>query len=533
MEWKKKVTFIALILLLSFQALAAAFSVYSIKKKGAEDISQFREEETQKIKRNLRSHVDVAYSVIDAYYKMSTDREFLEINYGARLKNIIDVAEGILKSKADMAKTGLITASEAKAQALAELRNIRYGGGTGYVWVNDAELPDTRILMHPIDASLQGIVNRKEQRWYCALGKGRFLFDAFIEVCKAKGEGFVDYVWDKPAKDGVMHGVPKLSYVRLFKEWGWIIGTGIYVDDAILDGIELSKATVRQMRYDGGVGYFWINDTAKPTPRMVMHPTIPSLDGKVLDDPKFNCALGKGKNLFEAFVEVAEKNGDGFVDYLWPKPTKEGLTEEMPKLSYVRLYEPLGWVVGSGVYIDDVEKAIVTKGKSINRQVSGLIIKIFFFSLFACAMTYLALKHFINRYADSHLPAASSAPEHTAEQGTAPEGPKESADEMSDGPSSEIVAVARDICKLIVSEQTKLLAFNAAAMGAAMKNGTDRDTGSLHAEVRDLAAQILKSTEGMRSEVKELRDTVTENSARLDDINNTLNKMRGADKETA
>ncbi len=127
---------------------------------------------------------------------------------------------------------------------------------------------------------------------------------------------------------------------------------------------------IKRIRYDDGVGYLWINDIRRPVPRMIMHPTIPGLDGKILDDPKFNCAEGVQKNLFTAFVDVCLEKGEGFVDYLWPKPTREGLTAEQPKLSYVTLFEPWNWVIGTGVYIDDIEhykterfKAVLTELK--------------------------------------------------------------------------------------------------------------------------------------------------------------------------
>lgn len=112
---------------------------------------------------------------------------------------------------------------------------------------------------------------------------------------------------------------------------------------------------IERLRYDDGVGYVWINDLGRPIPRMIMHPTMPELDGQVLDDPKFDCALGQRKNLFQAFVEVSLADGQGFVDYLWPKPSADGLTAEQPKLSHVRLFRPWGWVVGTGLYIDDIE----------------------------------------------------------------------------------------------------------------------------------------------------------------------------------
>jgi two-component sensor histidine kinase len=122
-------------------------------------------------------------------------------------------------------------------------------------------------------------------------------------------------------------------------------------DEAKRTVIEL----IETLRYDNGVGYVWINDTRRPLPRMIVHPTIPQLNGKILDDPAFNCALHRRQNLFQAMVDVSLADGQGFVDYLWPKPMDGGLTVEQPKISYVRLFKPWNWVVGTGVYIDDIE----------------------------------------------------------------------------------------------------------------------------------------------------------------------------------
>ena len=62
--------------------------------------------------------------------------------------------------------------------------------------------------------------------------------------------------------------------------------------------IPLASKQIEQLRYDSGTGYFWINDTGVPIPKMVMHPTVPALNGQILDNPKFNCAPGSGKKPF-------------------------------------------------------------------------------------------------------------------------------------------------------------------------------------------------------------------------------------------
>jgi methyl-accepting chemotaxis protein len=130
--------------------------------------------------------------------------------------------------------------------------------------------------------------------------------------------------------------------------------------------------TIKALRYEEKE-YFWLNDLGKPFPTMIMHPTVSSLDGKVLDAEKFNCATsqsfgdnaepietGGKKNLFVAFVEVVEKSGKGYVTYNWPKPNAGGgVSEELyPKLSYVKKFEPWGWMIGSGIYVDDVDAMI-------------------------------------------------------------------------------------------------------------------------------------------------------------------------------
>jgi methyl-accepting chemotaxis protein len=109
--------------------------------------------------------------------------------------------------------------------------------------------------------------------------------------------------------------------------------------------------TLKRVRYEERE-YFWVNDLS---PRMVMHPTRPELDGKDLSsetDPD-------GKRLFVEFTRAARAAGAGYVNYLWPKP---GSSVPVRKVSYVKLFEPWGWVVGSGLYLDDLDQAARDEG---------------------------------------------------------------------------------------------------------------------------------------------------------------------------
>lgn len=109
-----------------------------------------------------------------------------------------------------------------------------------------------------------------------------------------------------------------------------------------------AMTAIRDMRYDK-IEYFWINDL---NDIMVMHPYKPELDGKKLDKIKD----ANGKLLFLEFNKVVRAQGAGFVDYLWPKPGAAN-NDGVPKISYVAGFQPWGWVIGSGIYIDDVDAA--------------------------------------------------------------------------------------------------------------------------------------------------------------------------------
>jgi methyl-accepting chemotaxis protein len=138
-----------------------------------------------------------------------------------KMLNTVDqvkAAEGIAKSYYDKSRGGMPEA-EAKAAAAAEIGKIRYSGGE-YLWINDM---GPRMVMHPIKPDLNGkdLSGNKDPT-------GKALFMEMVQTVKASHAGYVDYLWPKP---GATDPVPKRSYVQGFEPWGWVIGSGVYVDD--------------------------------------------------------------------------------------------------------------------------------------------------------------------------------------------------------------------------------------------------------------------------------------------------------------
>ncbi len=150
----------------------------------------------------------------------------MEADMMARKREMIhqltESALSALQVYAGKERSGQLTRAQAQALAVEHLRHIRYGPERkDYFWINDMH---PVLIMHPYRTDLEG----KDISTFADPG-GKRLFVAFVETVKNQGAGFVDYQWQW--KDDPHRVVPKISYVKGFAPWNWIVGTGIYVED--------------------------------------------------------------------------------------------------------------------------------------------------------------------------------------------------------------------------------------------------------------------------------------------------------------
>jgi diguanylate cyclase (GGDEF)-like protein len=136
----------------------------------------------------------------------------------------------------------------------------------------------------------------------------------------------------------------------------------------------------------GKTGYFWINGGSG---ELLMQPYAPERVGI----NQIDWTDANGKYIFREFINKA-KSGGGWVSYSWPKP---GSKDEYPKISYVSYFEPWDWVLGTGVYLDDMQKSIFR----VVAKASGILFAVFlvfvagavaFINIFVSQLENLAIR---------------------------------------------------------------------------------------------------------------------------------------------
>jgi len=138
------------------------------------------------------------------------------------VKEATKIAFSVLEDFNNRYEKGSISKETVQHAALEVINNLRYGKeNKDYFWITD--LKPTMIL-HPYIPSLK---NKDLSQYEDKVGNK--LFVQSVQIAKEKGEGFLNYYWQW--MDDSTHVVEKISFVKIFKPWNWIIGSGIYVED--------------------------------------------------------------------------------------------------------------------------------------------------------------------------------------------------------------------------------------------------------------------------------------------------------------
>jgi methyl-accepting chemotaxis protein len=140
------------------------------------------------------------------------------------VKHSVEMAHSLAAHYQSLAANAKMSEGDAKQAAIAAIKTLRYGDGD-YVWINNLQ---PAMVMHPIKPDMDGqdLSTTKDSN-------GKLLFTDMVETVKKSGDGYAFYMWAKPGSE---NPVPTVSYVKLLKDWGWVIGSGVSIDtiDALM-----------------------------------------------------------------------------------------------------------------------------------------------------------------------------------------------------------------------------------------------------------------------------------------------------------
>ncbi len=170
----------------------------------------------------------------------------------AKLKNLVELSYSLVNKEYEDFKSGKISEKEAKTRAAEAIKALRYSGDN-YIWINDDTNPYPKMIMHPMSLSLNGkVLDSNNYNKVISLEFGdnsaktievsnKNLFVSTVEVTNESDSGYIKYLWAKSSSSELYE---KLSYVKKFNEWGWILGSGIYIDDVMNQFMQTAKKVI-------------------------------------------------------------------------------------------------------------------------------------------------------------------------------------------------------------------------------------------------------------------------------------------------
>jgi PAS domain S-box-containing protein len=224
------------------------------------------------------------------------------------------------------------SSAELEAMVRETLRPIRFNNGRGYFFATRLDGVE-QLCATCTNLENTDLTNLQDTR-------GAYVIRDMIEVVRKDGEGYYSYTWGKPDAPGKAYA--KISFVKLFEPFQWFFGTGEYLGDVEEDLQQEALQWIQNIRYEKD-GYIFAGRWDGT-----------SLSGPAIGRNMYEVTDLNGVKIVQEMIN-ASRNGGGFVEYVMPK--LEGQRPE-PKISYAEGVPEWQWYIGTGLYIDDIERDI-------------------------------------------------------------------------------------------------------------------------------------------------------------------------------
>lgn len=326
--------------------LVGAYWIFNEYCRYEHDVTMMKANYMRDQKRLIKSEVDQVVANIN-YYKQHREpllREELQDRVDDMHRQITSVYE---KNK------DTLPADQLKEIVKSVIRSSLYNKGRGYFFAFTADC-DVVVAQPGLESYEGGSADNAGPLFYKAARE-------LVDVASELGMGSYKYRWKKSGHSTLQD---KLSYVKIFEPYGWVIGTGEYLGDFDAESRQDLVAQIDLIRF-GKNGYIYIF----------------SYDGVCLSHYKqsyvgqnrWEYTDSRGFKLIQAIIGAAKKNSDGsYLEYIGSiKPETE---KPSRKLGYIRGLQDWGWAIGSGVYLDDLNSAIADMRRELMAEVKSQVV---------------------------------------------------------------------------------------------------------------------------------------------------------------
>ena len=325
---------VAVIALILLAAVIVTFNVCTDAARAKQRSESLRDDYINQQKALIKREVMRAVALINE--QRSHAEEETRAVVRQRTEEAITIAENIYQQN-----RAIKSEAEIKKMIVDALRPIRFANGAGYYFATRLDGYEVLFADKP---ELEGtsLLEVKDTN-------GQFVVKDMIAIANGSGEGFYGYHWTKPGVVGKQH--KKVAYIKLFKPFSWFIGTGAYVEDTDLRIKRALLQTLSTIRF-GENGYIFVNR---------FNGDALCTNGKIVSgNRKLWQVFGRNpeqtKTLFAQEYEAALKSDGDFINYTANKLSEPD--REFPKVSFIYGLPELQWLIGAGVYLDEIENQI-------------------------------------------------------------------------------------------------------------------------------------------------------------------------------